>query len=338
MSGIIVDKYADALPNYRQTKRFRRENAIIPRSTQSNWMIASSLTVEPLYELLKREVLLSKVVQTDDSWIKIQDRRLKGRMRKGKITSYVGDKLHPLIFFDFSPDLSFQRNKEILRNYSGFVQCDAANGFDELFNEGESKKTEVGCGAHSRRKYWQCAQDAAYELVCGEILEIYRMLYDVEREIREQDFEARHSARQAKSKPLTEKLKEKLLELKDSLPPTNPLMKAVSYTLNHWTALNQFLDDADLEIDNNACERAIKAWVLVRKNILFTGSDRGGKAAAIHLSFIASCNRLGIDPLEYLTDVYSRINTMKTSELEQLLPDRWLKSKENRSGVKLASR
>ena len=322
LSGVIVDKFADALPNYRQTKRFRRENAIIPRSTQCDWVIAASFTIEPLYELLKREVLSSKVTQTDDTWVKVQDRRLKGKMRKGKITSYMGDRHHPLNFFDYSPNLSFDKNKETLKNFKGFVQADAANGFDALFEEG-SGRIELGCSAHSRRKYWQCAQDEAYEMICAEILDIYRELYKIEKEIRDQDSEQRLSARQDKSKPLTDKLHEKLLGLKDSLNPTNPLMKAIAYTLNHWDALVRFLDDPDFEIDNNACERAIKSWVLVRKNILFVGSDAGGKAAAIHLSFISSCNRLGIDPLEYLTDVYTRINSMKTSELDQLLPDRW---------------
>jgi transposase len=330
LSSIIVDKYADALPNYRQTKRFRRENAVIPRSTQCDWLIASSLNIEPLYELLKREALSSKVVQSDDTWVKIQDRRLKGRMRKGKITSYIGDKNHPLNFFDFSPNLSFDKNKDTLKDFRGFVQVDAASGFDALFEEGNGK-IEIGCSAHSRRKFWQCAQDEAYEVVCGEILDIYRELYKIEEEFRDQDSEKRLSARQGQSKFLVLQLHEKLLGLKDSLNPTNPLMKAVAYTLNHWDALVRFLDDPDFEIDNNACERMVKSWVLVRKNILFVGSDAGGKAAAIHLSFISSCNRLNIDPVEYLTDVYTRINSMKISELDQLLPNKWAMSRTSKS-------
>ena len=329
ISSVIVDKFADALTNYRQTRRFRRQNAIIPRSTQCDWVIASSLTVEPLYELLKREVLSSKVVQTDDSRVKIQDRRLKGKMRKGKMTSYVGDRNHPLNFFDFSPNLSFDKNKEVLKDFRGVVQADAANGFDELFEE-DSGRTELGCNAHSRRKYWQCAQDEAYEVICGEILDIYRELYKIEQDVRNKVPEQRLAARQSQSKPLTDKLYEKVVALKGSLNPTNPLMKAVAYTLNHWDALIRFLDDPDFEIDNNACERSIKLWVLIRKNSLFVGSDAGGKAAAIHLSFVSSCNRLAIDPLEYLTDVYTRINSMKTSELHQLLPHHWSESRSSK--------
>jgi transposase len=329
LGGIIVDKFDDATPNYRQAKRFRRQNAIIPRSTQCDWVIAASITIEPLYELLKREVLSSRIVQTDDTWIKIQDRRLKRKMRKGKITAYVGDRNHPLNFFDYSPDLSFKQNKKTLKDYKGFVQADAATGFDELFKE-DSGKTEVGCNAHSRRRYWKCLVDDAYEMICGEILGIYKELYKIEKEMRDKDSVMRLAARQEQSKPLVEQLKEKIIALRDSMPPTNPLMKAVNYTLNHWEALIQFLNDPDFEIDNNSCERMIKTWVLVRKNALFCGSDRGGKAAAIHMSFISSCNRLGIDPHEYLTDVYSKINTMKYSELYQLLPDRWAKNKSSK--------
>jgi transposase len=322
LSSIIVDKFAFALPNYRQTKRFTLENAIIPRSTQCDWMIACSLTLEPLYELLKKEVLSSKVVGTDDSWVKIQDRGLKKKMRKGKMTSYVGDRRHPLIFFDFAPNLSFDQNKKTLKHFKGFVQADAATGFDALFKE-DSGRTEIGCNAHSRRKYWQCAQDDAYELVCGEILDIYHKLYKVEQDVRDKEPDQRLEARQQVSKGLTETLKEKLLSLKDTLPPTNPLMKAVAYTLTHWDALVRFLDDPDFEIDNNACERSIKSWVLVRKNVMFVGSDAGGRAAAIHLSFISSCVRNGIDPVKYFADVLARINSMTTGQLHQILPDRW---------------
>ena len=143
------------------------------------------------------------------------------------------------------------------------------------------------------------------QVVCGEILEIYRELYKIEKEIRDKESDQRLAARQDRSKPLTDKLNEKLLGLKDSLNPTNPLMKAVAYTLTHWDALVRFLDDQDFEVDNNTCEQAIKSWVIIRKNSLFCGSDAGGKAAAIHLSFVSSCNRLGIDPLKYLTDVYT---------------------------------
>lgn len=325
LAKIVVGKLADALPNYRQAKRFKRESVIIPRSTQSDWMIASAQTVRLLYDRLIADALSSKVIKTDDTWIKIQDRTLDGdKIRKGKMTSYVGDKSHPHIFFEASPDLTFQKNKERLKDFRGFVQCDAATGFDELFEEGNGK-TEIGCSAHSRRKYWKCRE--SYVAVCNEILDIYHELYEIEEEIKHKEPNARFAARQDASKSWMDTLKKKLLGLKETLTPSDPLMKAVSYTLNHWQALIRFLDDPDFDIDNNLCERVIKEFVLVRKNALFAGSDAGAEAAAIHLSFVSSCRRLNIDPEEYLTDVFNRINALKTSEIDQLLPERWAKAR-----------
>ncbi len=146
-----VGKLDDGLPNNRQEKIFRRKHAIIPRATQCDWMQATSFTVTPLYDLMKNELLKSKVIKTDDSRIKVQDRKVKKNMRKGKMTVYIGDDQHSYIVFDFSPDLSFDRNKKFLEGFNGFLQADAANGFDALFADGLI--TEVGCNAHSRRNF-----------------------------------------------------------------------------------------------------------------------------------------------------------------------------------------
>lgn len=326
LSDVIVSKFADGLPNFRQQKIFKREQAIIPRSTQSDWVIAASLTLEPLYDRLKLQVLGSKVIQTDDSELKIQDRKHEKNIRKGKMTVYRGDERHPSTVFDFSPDQSFARNKKFLQDFTGFVQADAATGFDALFQDGT--KTEIGCGAHSRRRYFEC--QPVYTKDCDEILDIYRKLYKVEKEIKGKEPAERLAMRQAKSKPLCDELHEKVLALRGTLNPTSKLMEAVNYTLNHWIALTRFLDEPDFEVDNNLCEQTIKEFVLVRKNALFTGSDAGGRAAAIHLSFMASCKRNNVDPLAYLSDVFARINSMKTSELDQLLPDRWTPTKQSK--------
>lgn len=323
LASVIVSKLADGLPNYRQHKIFGRGQATIPRSTQCDWMIAGSLTLEPLYDLLIREVLNSKVIRTDDTWVKIQDRSHPDNMRKGKITPYLGDRQHPYTVIDSSPTQSFDRNREFLRDFHGFVQADAANGFDALFLDGT--KTEIGCNAHSRRKYDEAK---SVELkACKEVLDIYSKLYDIEKSIKDKDAEERLAQRQQKSKPLTLELRQKLIGLQESLNPQNPARDAVDYTLRHWIALTRFVDDPDFEIDNNDTEQVIKIFVLMRKNSLFFGSDAGARAAAIHLSFIATCLRNNVDPLEYLTDVFTRINSKKTSELGELLPDRWLAAK-----------
>lgn len=327
LADICVNKLADALPNYRQEKRYKRENATIPRSTQSDWMLAGSLTVEPLYELIKRRLLLSRIIQTDDSELKVQDRKHKRKMRKGKMTVYRGDENHKFVLFDFSPDQSFARNIAMLIEYVGIVQADAARGFDKLYEDGS--KIEAGCNAHSRRRYYDAL--VVDPKNCNPVLDIYHALYDIEAEIKFLSPEERLAARQTRSKPLIAQLHAKILSLNESLNPTNPVMKAVEYTLNHWAALTRFLDEPALDIDNNAAEREIKDFVIDRKNFLFTGSNAGGKAIAILLTLIASAKRNKIDPRAYLTDVFTRINSMKTSELAQLLPDRWTQNQNKAS-------
>lgn len=319
LASVIVHKLSDGLPNYRQCKIYSRDQATIPRSTQCDWIISASLTLEPLYEIYKREVLKSHVIKTDDTEIKIQDRKHKNKIRKGKMTPYLGDSAHPYTIFDFSPTKSFARNIEMLQNFSGFVQCDAANGFDEIFRD--RTKTEVGCNTHSRRRYFEAQLLAVAD--CQAILDIYTALYDIEQEVKGKKLEEILRARQTRAKKLFDQLRIRILTLHESLNPSHPLMDAVNYTLNHWTALTQYLEDPQLSICNNEAERSIKQFVLCRKNFLFVGSDAGGRAAAIHLSFIVSCERNNIDPVAYLTDVLSRINDLKTSELDQLLPDRW---------------
>jgi transposase len=315
-----VGKLAYGLPLYRQAKMLKHE-ATIPRSTQSDWMLAAGRLVAPLQTLLIREIKKSKCIRTDDSEIKIQDRTRNGTLRTGKMTVYIGDPDHPYVLFDFSPDQSFARNRLFFEDYSGFVQADGAGGFDALFRDGT--KTRVGCNAHSRRNYYEYLLLDSDNLDCVNILDIYNQLYKIEDSIRAHCAEVRLAVRRKKSKPLVKKLHSAISRLRGTLPPTNGLMQAVEYTLGHWTALTRFLKDPNLDIDNNACERAIKSFVLCRKNFLFAGSDEGGRAVATLLSLIATCDILKIDPIEYLTDVFSRINDMKTNELAVLLPDRW---------------
>jgi transposase len=327
LANVITEKFDDAMPLNRQEKKFKREKAIIPRSTQSGWVIETASTLAPLYALLKKHVLSSKCVKTDDSEIKVQDRKYKGKMRKGKMSVYLGDKHHKSTVFDFSPNKSFAKNKEFLKDFKGYVQADAANGFDVLFKDGSI--IEVGCNTHARRGFFE---GLTVEIeTCNEILNIYGELYGIEKDIKNKTPEERLLTRQTKSQPLMNTLHLKLVALKNTLNPTNPLMVAVNYALNHWLALTRFLDDPDFDICNNASERAIKAFVLMRKNSLFVGSDAGGIAAATHLSFIASCHRNNINPVEYLTDVFTRINSMKTSELDQLLPHRWAEIQKSKS-------
>jgi transposase len=270
LAEIIVGKLEDGLPNNRQQKIFARNNVVIPRSTQCDWIQSTANMLSLLYDFLKRELLKSSIVKTDDSSIKVQDRKHKNNIRKGKITTYIGDANHKIIVFDYSPNLSFERNLDFLKEFCGIVQLDAAGGFDALFTDG--KRTEAGCSAHSRRKYFEA--EFSYSTTCNIVLDIYRDLYQIEREIKNKSAAYRLAMRRRKSKHLIKLLRKVVLRAKGNLHPTNELMKAINYTLNHWRALTRFLKNPDIAIDNNESERAIKCWVLVRKNSLSQAPTR----------------------------------------------------------------
>jgi len=319
LAEVIVGKLDDGLPNNRQQKIFARENIVIPRSTQCDWMQATATTLSLLHQLNIKDLLKSTIIKSDDTSIKVQDRKHKDNIRKGKITAYVGNAASKSTIFDYSPDLSFDRNLEFLEPFCGTVQVDAAGGFDALFRDG--RRTEAGCSAHSRRRYFE--SEFTEPEVCNTVLNIYKALYRIEREIQDKPAATRLAIRRRKSKPLIKLLRKTIVKAQAILHPTHDLSKAINYTLNHWIALTRFLKNPDIAIDNNECERAIKSWVLVRKNSLFAGSDMGAKAIALHLSFIATCKRNGINPVDWYADVLSRINSLKTSELQQLLPHNW---------------
>jgi len=319
LAEIIVGKLDDGLPNNRQTKIFDRCNVTIPRSTQSDWMQATAHTLSLLHDMLKQELLASAIIKTDDSSIKIQDHTHKNNIKKGKITTYIGDSTHPVNMFDFSPDLSFEKNLAFLKHFKGIVQADAAGGFDALFADGQ--RIEAGCSAHSRRKYFEA--EFTEQNVRNSVLDVYKELYNIEREIKNKPADFRLAIRRKKSKPLVKYLRKLIIGAKAKFNPTHELMKAINYTLKHWIALTRFLKNPDIAIDNNEAERTIKSWVLVRKNSLFAGSDEGAKAIAVHLSFIATAKRNGINPVDWYADVLARINRLKTSELQQLLPQNW---------------
>jgi transposase len=333
LADINVKRLADGTPFYRAKKIYTREGFPVPLANLSNWQIALASATTPLFNLIKNEILLSEIIKTDDTDFKIQVPKLKLRklrsprpILKGKMTSYIGDKNHNFNLFDFSPDKSFARNIAFFSGYSGYIQADGATGFDVLFKdgkEGKSKAIEVGCHAHARRKFYDCLtthiQDANF------VLDIYYELFEIERKLVGKSTEEILNTRQLQAKPLLDKLKVRLLELKPTLSPGDDFLKAADYFLKNWEALTRYLSVPELDISNNDTERSIKDFVICRKNILFAGSVRAGHAAAVLKTLISSAIRNNLNPVDYLTDVFARISTVKDNPelLKQLLPDRW---------------
>ena len=323
LAHVAVNKYGDHLPLNRQEAIFARQGVELSRQTMCDWMGGCAELVTPLYDLMKERALNSKCVQTDDTPVPVLDPELP-RTRTGRIWTYVGDSDHPYTVYDYTPTRSRDGPDEFLKDFHGFLQADAYSGYDQLYKETERGIIEVACMAHARRKYFEAqSSDIMRSMV---MLAYFHLLYDVEREARENglDAAARLALRQARSLPLLEDMKAYLERERQHVLPKSPIGQAIAYTLSNWDALVRYCQDGALEIDNNGAERSLRGVAVGRRNWTFFGSDNGGNTAAILNSFIATCKRHHIDPFEYLRDVFARISAQPKNRLEELLPDKWL--------------
>ena len=322
VAHVAVSKYGDHLPLNRQEEIFRRQGVELSRQTMCDWMRQGADLVSPLYELMKERVLTSKAVQTDDTPVPVLDPELP-RTRTGRIWTYVGDEEHPYTVYDYTPNRSRDGPEEFLKAFRGYLQADAYSAYDHFCKEPERGIMEVGCWAHSRRRFFE-AQSS--DLMRSTVMLAYiRLLYDVEREAREQKLqgEARRTLRQEKSKPILEDIRAYLEREQPQVLPKSPEGEAIAYTLSNWKALTRYLDDGDLAIDNNGAERSLRGIAVGRRNWTFYGSDHGGRTAAVLTSLIATSKRLGVDPFAYLRDLFERISRHPQSRLAELLPDQW---------------
>ncbi len=322
LAQVVVSKYADHLPLHRQEAIFRRQGVTLSRKTMCDWMRQCANLVSPLYEGMKANVLGSKVMQTDDTPVNVLDPSLP-RTRIGRIWTYVGDRDHPYTVYDYTPTRSRDGPDAFMTEFHGYLQADAYSGYDELYRDHSRGITEVACWAHVRRKHFE-AQSS--DLMRSTVMLAYiRLLYDVEREAQNMALtgEARKAMRQARSVPILGDIKTYLEREQPAVLPKSPEGTAISYTLSNWDALVRYCDDGDLDIDNNGAERSLRAIAVGRKNWSFFGSDEGGRTASILTSLTATCKRLGLDPFEYLRDVFQRISTHPQNKLDELLPDKW---------------
>jgi transposase len=321
LAQVIVAKWADHQPLHRQEKMFERHGIEISRKTMGGWMAQCAELLDPLYQLMKKELLSSKVIGTDDTSVKVLDRKLPFA-RNGRIWPYVGDTHHPVIVYDYTPTRSRAGPAKFLEGYKGYLQADAYSVYDAFFKS-ERGMTEVGCWMHARRYFFKALESDEPHM--GPALHLIARLYAVEERARALSLSAeqRLALRRRVSAGLVGKLHQYLLELRPEVVPKSPSGAAVRYSLNQWNALTRFLEDGELEIDNGATERANRDIALGRGNWTFFGSDGGGKTAAVLRSFIASCRRSGIEPFAWFRDVLSRIPAHSITRLSELLPHNW---------------
>jgi transposase len=320
LAQVIVAKTADHLPLHRQEKIFERDGVDISRKTMGGWLAQCADLLKPLYGSMKEVLFQSKVIGTDDTSVKVLDVKLPFA-RTGRIWPYYGDADHPVILYDYTATRERAGPEEFLKGYRGYLQADAYGGYDAFFKDPARGLIEVGCWAHARRYFHKALESDQARM--GPALLLIAQLYRVEKPARSLRSGARLRLRQLQSQPILENLRNYLLEIQGEVLPKSPEGRAVRYTLKNWTALTRYCEDGDLQIDNNATERAIRGVAVGRNNWVFFGSDEGGKTAAVLRSFVASCQRVGVDPFVWLKDILSRIADHPITRVAELLPHNW---------------
>jgi transposase len=318
LAYVATSKYGDHLPLHRLEHIFKRQGAEIRRSTMCDWMTATSLLLEPMWNIMKESLLKSAVIHTDDTILPVLDKNLK-KARSSRIWVYIGDKDNPFVLFDYTRSWGRDGPKNFLNGFSGYLQADGFNGYDCIYASELVK--EVACWAHARRYFFDALKSASTQANFA-IAEI-KKLYAIENEIKELEPEERLEARKNRSRPVLDEIKKWLDEQKLYALPKSFIAKAINYSLNNWEALCRYTEDERLNIDNNTSERAIRPVVIGRKNWLFAGSDKGGRMAAVLNSIVATCQRHKIDPQAYLADVLPKLPGASHEDMFAMLPGTW---------------
>jgi transposase len=328
LAHIIVSKYFDHLPLYRQENISERQGVLIPRSTSCAWMASCAELLRPLYDLMVVRVLQSLWLHTDDTPVKNLD-HAPGTTDKARFWVYYGDRTHPYNVFDFTINRKRDGPQTFLADFHGYLHADAFSGYDALYlpnpRAGTTPIKEVACNAHARRKFHDAK--LSDELRAHQALAYYAQLYELERAAAANHFddEQRRRMRQDLAVPILDQFNVWVKEQRDQVLPKSPMAEAIGYALNNWTALVRYTEAGFLSIDNNVAEREMKRIAIGRKNWLFVGSANGGRTAAVLFSFTSTCHRLGIEPWAYLQNVLTLLprTPADAEQLANLLPDRW---------------
>ena len=348
LAHILVAKYDDHLPLYRQGEMFARMGADIPRSTLIDWCGQAAGVLRPLADVIRDVVVASDRIHADDTPVPVLDprkKRIEGLQRgvkEGRVWVYVKDDRPwagcdpPAAAYWFSPDRKGEHPRQHLADFHGILQADAYAGFKALYEpapDGEVRVREAACWAHLRRDFHD-VWTATDSPIAREALERIGALYDIEAAINGQPRDVRLAMRQKESRPKVEAFHQWCEQQLSVIPGKGNLAKAMRYALRRWDSFTLFLDDGRVAIDNNAAERAIKPIALGRKNFLFAGSDAGGEILADAMTVIETAKLSGLNPETYIADVLTRIRPDDPKQHETLLPWAW---KAERDAAKLAA-
>lgn len=329
LAHVLISKYCDHLPLYRQSQIFARQGVEIERSTLANWVGGACWWLKPLHERLAAHVFTSAKLFADDTTLPVLDPG-RGRTKTGRLWVYARDDRPwagtdpPAAVYLYSPDRKSDRPASHLKDFRGILQVDGYAGFERLTADGSIAL--AACWAHARRKFFDVSE-ATGSPIAAEALRRIAEIYAVERSINGQEPETRFSVRTVQSKPLVDALLPWLQQQLGRIPGSSTLAEAIRYTLGRWDELRFFLRDGRIELDNNTVERAIRPVALGRKNHMFAGSDRGAERWACVSSLVTTAKLNDVDPHAYLKDVLERmVEGHPMTRLDDLLPWNWAKN------------
>lgn len=322
LAQIIIDKYVDHLPLYRQMQRFERTGVKLSYSTLTDWVSGTCKLITPLYEALKKEVLQSNYLHVDETPIKVLDKDKKGQTHRGYYWVYQNS-IKKLVFFDYQEGRGREGPMEILENFTGYLQTDGYAAY-EIFDK-RNGIILFHCMAHARRMFNEALDNDAE--VAGYALQEIQKLYAIERKCKEGNllFDDIRITRQRESKPILEALgvwmkKEYINAIKKS-----NIGKALAYSIERWERLSEYTENGMLNIDNNPVENSIRPVALGRKNYLFAGSHEAANRSAMLYSLLGTCKMQGVEPYSWLKSVLLKLPTHPINRINELLPQNWNK-------------
>ena len=320
LAHVLVAKYADHLPLYRQEHIFARAGHAIPRSTLADWVGRCGVELQPLVDALRDRLLKETVLHGDETPVPMLSPGKK-KTHQAYVWAFASTRASAVqgVVYEFKESRAGKHARAFLQDWRGSLVCDDFSGYKASFTQGV---TEAACWAHARRKFYDLL-DSKKSQIAEQALHYIGQLYQIEAYCKPLPAVEKQPIRQSQSAPIIDALYQWLIAQRQRVPKGSPISKAIHYTLKRWPALARYLDDGNLPIDNNWVENQIRPWALGRNNWLFAGSLRGGQRAAAVMSLIQSAKINGHDPYAYLKDVLARLPTQKASAIDELLPHNW---------------
>ncbi len=317
IAHLLVSKFVDHQPFYRQVQIFKRQRLEIAESTINGWFNAGCNLLHPLYDALKTKILAGLYLMADETPIAVLTQDKPGSTHKGYHWVYY-DPVNKLVLFDYRKSRGMEGPDEMLKEFAGYLQTDGYSAYDHF--EKHPQITLLACMAHARRKFEHALENNP--TLAGNALKLFQTLYNIEREIREVNMEpdAIQALRQERSKPILDRMEIWLREQIILVPPKSAIGIAMAYTINLWPRLVRYIDDGRFHIDNNLIENSIRPVALGRKNYLFAGSHEAAQQAAVIYSILATCKLHGVEPFAYLSKILSIIPDFPANQLHTLLP------------------